>query len=134
MIMGATGKSMLSRIFLGSLTEQIAREMPCSLVTTKAENILNLKIDYEISTIEKHFANAKKLEENGFFDEAEQQFKLCIQINDLHIPSLSALINLYKNLGKKDLEEKYRQKLDEILRRLWDKKIEFEIRKHFNLR
>jgi len=133
MIMGATGKTILSRIFLGSLTEQIARKMPCSLVTTKAENILNLKIDYEITNIEKHFANAQKLIENGFFEEAEQQLKLCIQINDLHIPSLSALIKLYGKLGKKDQEKKYKQKLDDILRRLWDKKIEFEIRKHYNL-
>ena len=133
MLIGATGKTMLSRILLGSLTERIARDLPCSLITTKAENILNLKIDSDISNIEKHFENAKKLENNGFFVEAAEQLKICLQINDLHVPSLTGLIHLYEKMEEEEKAKNYRQKLDEILRRLWDKKIEFEIRRHYKI-
>ncbi len=131
LLMGATGKSMLSRILLGNLTEQIVRDLPCSLITTKSENILNLKIDSDISNIERHFKNAIELEEKGFFEEAAQQFNICLRINDLHIPSMTNLVRLYKKMGKKDLADNYSKKLDEIFKRLWDKKIEIEIRKHY---
>lgn len=133
LLIGATGKTMLSRILLGSLTEQIARDLKCSMISTKAENILNLKIDNDISNIEKHLVNAKHLEENGFFNEAIEQLKICLQINDLHVPSLTNLIRLYKKMDENELAENYTHKLDEILKRLWDKKVEFEIRKHYKL-
>jgi hypothetical protein len=36
-------------------------------------------------------------------------------------------------MGENELAENYTHKLDEILKRLWDKKVEFEIRKHYKL-
>ncbi len=131
--MGATGKSFLQRVLLGSVTESVLRELPGSMVITKSENIINLKIDADISNLEKHLNQAKKLEEIGYFSEAIEQLKTGLQVNDLHIPTISALIKLYDKLGEKDLSESYSRKLDEILKRLWDKKIEFEIRKTYNL-
>lgn len=132
-LIGATGKSALTRILLGSLTEHIARDLKSSLITVKSENILNLKIESDISDLEKHFENAKKLEKNGFFAEAAEQLKICLRINDLHIPSISRLVKIYEKLGEEEEAKSYSQKLDEILRRLWDKKIEFEIRSHYKL-
>jgi nucleotide-binding universal stress UspA family protein len=131
--MGANGKSLLQRVFLGSVTEMVIRQFPCSMVITKSENILNLKIDFEISEIEKHFTNAMQLEKIGYYEDAIDQLKICLQINDLHIPALNALIKLYIKVGKNDLSEMYSKKLEEILRRLWDKKIEMEIRKNYKL-
>jgi len=133
MLIGATGKTMLTRILIGSLTEQIARNLQCSLITVKAKNILNLKIDSDISNIEKHFENAKNMENTGYFAEAAEQLKICLQINDLHVPSLTNLIRLYEKLGEEEQAKIYKQKLDEILSRLWDKKIEFEIRRHYKI-
>ena len=131
--MGATGKSLIQRVLLGSVTEMVLRELPGSMVITKSENILNLKIDFEISEIEKHFTNAMKLEKTGYYKEAIDQLKICLQINDLHIPALNALIKLYNKIGEKELSENYNKRLEEILNRLWDKKIELEIRKNYSL-
>jgi two-component SAPR family response regulator len=69
------------------------------------------------------------LEDSGYYEEAIHQLKLSIQKNDLHIPSLNALARIYDKIGDATNSEIYRQKIDAILRRLWDKKIEFEIRK-----
>ena len=132
--MGATGKSLIQRALIGSVTEMVLRALPSSMVITKSENILNLKIDFEISEIEKHFANAIKLEKTGYYKEAIDQLKICLQINDLHIPTLNALIKLYNKIGDKDLSQTYSKKLEEILSRLWDKKIELEIRKNYKLK
>ncbi len=129
LFMGATGKTFLQRVLLGSVTEKLMRELPSSMVITKAESILNLKIDSDISEIEKHLSNAKRLEDSGYYEEAIHQLKLSIQKNDLHIPALNALARLYDKTGDAEKSETYKQKIDAILRRLWDKEVEFEIRK-----
>ena len=131
--MGATGKSLIQRVLLGSVTEMVIRELPSSMIITKSEDILNLRIDFEISEIEKHFTDAMKLEKTGYYKEAIDQLKICLEINDLHIPALNALIKLYNKIGEKELSETYSKKLDEILSRLWDKKIELEIKKNYRL-
>lgn len=133
LFMGATGKTFIQRIFLGSVTEKVIRELPCSMVITKSKNILNLTIDADISDIEKHMANAHKLEETGYYKEAIEQLKICLRINDLHLPALNGLVKLYSKIGETDSSNFYHQKIDEILKRLWDKKIEEEIRKSMKL-
>lgn len=131
--MGATGKTFIQRLLLGSVVESTLRELPASMIVTKAENLLDLKIEADISSLEKHLIQAKKLEELGYYDEAIDQLKLCLQINDLHVPALHRLSNLYSKQGEKELAENYMKKANEILRRIWDKKIEFEIRKGLGL-
>lgn len=126
---GATGKTFIQRLLLGSVVESILRDLPASMIVTKAENLLDLKIEADISSLEKHFNQAKKLEDLGYYNEAIEQLKVCLQINDLHIPVLRRLSNLYLKLGENELSENYMNKSHEILRRIWDKKIEFEIRK-----
>ncbi|MBN1387465.1 MAG: universal stress protein [Bacteroidales bacterium] len=132
--MGATGKSVLQRVLLGSVTEKVVRDLPCSIVTTKSENLLNLKIESDISTLEKHYSQALKLKETGFYDEAIEQLKICLYVNDLHIPAINELIKIYELTGDMISAKSYRQKLDEILERLWDSKIQLEIRKAYKLK
>ena len=134
LFMGATGKKFIQRIMLGSITEKVIRDLPSSMVITKSENILNLKIDSDISMLEKHLENSKKLEDAGYYEEAIEQLKICLRINDLHLPSLSALVRLYTKTGKTELAKVYRQKIDDILKRLWNKKIELELRKNLKLK
>jgi universal stress protein E len=134
LFMGATGKNIIQRMFLGSVTEMVIRNLPCSMVITKTENILHIKMDYEISTIQNHFDRAIKLEESGFFNEAIDQMKLCLYINDLYIPALSALVRLYEKVGDKVQSEDSKRKLDKIFRHLWDKKIEEDIRRNLDLK
>lgn len=102
------------------------------MIVMKAENLLDLKIESDISTIEKHLDQAIKLEEAGYFYEAAEQLKTCLLINDLHLPVLKRLSNLYEKLGEKELAENYQDKFNEVLRRIWDKKIEFDIRRGLN--
>jgi len=134
LFMGATGKSALQRLLLGSVTEKVVRELPCSIVTMKSENMLNIRIDSDIESIEKHYSQAMKLKETGFYEEAIKQLKISLQVNDLHIPSLNELIILYELTGQEKLAESYRQKVDKILERLWDSKIQLELRKAYKLK
>lgn len=131
LVMGTNGRSGLSRLMMGSVTEKVIRELPCSFVTTKTQNIFELRFDAEIKEIEIHFSNAIKLQKSGFYEEAVEQCLICLQINDMHVPSMYKLAKLYKILGNEDKMEYYEKMASDLLRRLWDKKIEYEIRKHY---
>jgi len=133
LVMGTNGRSGFSRIILGSVTEKVIRHMPCSFVTTKMQNIFQLRFDTEIKEIEIHFNNADKLQKSGWYKEAIDQCLICLKINDMHVPSMYKLAKLYKILGDDNQVAYYEKMADELLRRLWDKKIEYEIRKHYKL-
>ena len=131
LVMGTNGRSGLNRIIMGSVTEKVTREMPCSFVTTKTQDIIQLRFDNEIKEIEIHFKNANDLAENGFYKEAINQYMICLQINDMHIPTMYKLAEVHKIIGDNAKAGYYDNMAKDLLARLWDKKIELEIRKHY---
>ena len=131
LVMGTNGRSGLNRIVMGSVTEKVTREMPCSFVTTKTQDIIQLRFDNEIKEIEIHFKNANNLVENGFYKEAINQYMICLQINDMHIPTMYKLAEVHKIIGDNAKAGYYDNMAKDLLARLWDKKIELEIRKHY---
>jgi universal stress protein E len=131
LIMGTNGRTGLSRFFMGSVTEKVIREMPCSFITIKKSDIIKLKLDNEIKEIEIHFKNGEELIKNAFYEEAIEQFLICLQVNDMHIPSLNRLAEIYNKTGDARKSMYYKDMAKEILSRLWDRKIEEEIRQHY---
>jgi universal stress protein E len=131
LVMGTNGRSGLNRIVMGSVTEKVTREMPCSFVTTKTQDIIQLRFDNEIKEIEIHFKNANNLVENGFYKEAINQYMICLQINDMHIPTMYKLAEVHKIIGDNAKAGYYDNMAKNLLSRLWDKKIELEIRRHY---
>jgi nucleotide-binding universal stress UspA family protein len=132
-IMGTTGKSNLSILMLGSVTEKIIRDVPCSLITLKKEDIIELQLEHKIFEIEKHYGTALKLIKDGHLKESINEFKCCLNINEMHIPSLKGIADVYEKLGNKELAKEYRNIARKVLRRIWDEKIEEEIRIFYEL-
>jgi nucleotide-binding universal stress UspA family protein len=132
LVIGTNGRSGINRFLMGSITEKVTREMPCSFVTTKTQDIIKLKFDDEIKEIEIHLKNANELVESGFYKEAINQYMISLQINDMHIPSMYKLAELHRKTGDLAKAKYYDDMAKELLARLWDKKIEQEIRKHYN--
>jgi nucleotide-binding universal stress UspA family protein len=131
LIMGTNGRTGFSRIMMGSVTEKVTREVPCSFITTKMQDIFKLKFDNEIKDIEEHFNYASDLFKSGLNQEAIDQYRICLQINDMHIPSMYKLAELYKTMGETIKVTYYEKMAKDLLTRIWDKKIELEIRKHY---
>ncbi|MCF6297779.1 MAG: universal stress protein [Flavobacteriaceae bacterium] len=131
LVMGTNGRSGLNRLIMGSITEKVTREMPCSFVTTKIQDIIQLRFDNEIKEIEVHFKNANDLVKSGFYKEAISQYIICLQINDMHIPSMYKLAEVHRIIGDNVNAVYYDNMAKDLLSRLWDKKIEHEIRKHY---
>jgi nucleotide-binding universal stress UspA family protein len=132
-IMGTTGKSNLSILMLGSVTEKIIRDVPCSLITLKKEDIIELQLEHKIFEIEKHYGTALKLIKTGHLKESINEFKCCLNSNEMHIPSLKGIADVYEKLGNKELAKEYRNIARKVLKRIWDEKIEEEIRIFYEL-
>jgi universal stress protein E len=132
MVIGATGRTGLGRFFTGSVTEKVIREVPCSFVTIKDENFIELKLSAQIKDIETHFENARQLVKDGMYEEALHTFKICLRINEMHIPSLNGLASVHGVLGNHEKAEKYNQLAKDVMSRIWDQKIEAEARKYFS--
>ena len=133
LVMGSSGKSSFHRMIMGSVTEKVIREVPCSFFTLKTENVITLNIENRIRDIEEHFTDAKQLVKDGFYEEAIAEFNTCLKLNDMHIPSLNGLSKLYEKLGDTKLSEEYKKIAQEVLVRLWDDKIEREARKFYKI-
>ncbi|MEN8137092.1 MAG: universal stress protein [Bacteroidota bacterium] len=131
LIIGTTGKTGLNRLVMGSVTAKVIRNVPCSFITLKSEDIIDLQLETKIRDIETHYKNAKQLVKDGFFEDAINEYKICLHINEMHIPSLNAIAKIYEKLKKENSAVKYRSRAKEVLERLWDRKIEAEIRKFY---
>ena len=129
LVMGTTGKTGLNRWIMGSVTEKVVREVPCSFMTLKAEDIVSVQLETNIRDIEKHFDMAQQLMKDGFFEESISQYKLCLSINSMHAPSYFGIARVYEKLGQAEKAKIYWIGGREILNRIWDRKIEEEARK-----
>ena len=134
LIMGTNGRTGLSWFFMGSVTEKVIREMPCSIITIKRVDVIRPKLDYEIKEIEVHYKNGEELIKNGSYEEAINQFKMCLQVNDMHIPSINKLAEIHDKLGNIEKSLYYKDIARDILIKTWDKKIEEDIRKHYGFK
>ncbi len=133
LIMGTAGKSGISRWLMGSVTEKVTREVPCSFITVKSKKILTEELETRVMDMEYHFKAAQDLIEKGLFKEAVEEFLVCLKINDMHIPSMVGISKAYEKLGNIELTESYQDMARSSLSKMWDKKIEEEIRNHYSL-
>ncbi len=131
LIIGTTGKSALSKMIMGSVTEKVIREVRCSFITVKSEDIIDLQLETEIRDIETHFKIAKQLVNDGFYTEAINEYKICLNINRMHIPSIVGISKVYDKMDNKEEAEKYKNKANEVLSMTYNRKIELEIKKSY---
>jgi len=109
---------------MGSVTEKVIREMYCSFITVKRKDVFHLKLDNEIKEIEVHYKNGEELIKNALYKDAIDQFLICLQVNDMHIASMNKLAEVYNKTGDTGKSQYYKKMADEIISRLWDRKIE----------
>ena len=130
LVMGTTGRTGLSRIMKGSVTEKVTREVPCSFITVKAENVIRLRLETKIRDIETHFRESKQLVSKGFAKEALNQFQLCLNIDCLYVPAWEGMAAVHERLGHKEKAQNCHNKVKEIRERLRHQEVEFDLHRH----
>ncbi|MEM1339782.1 MAG: universal stress protein [Bacteroidota bacterium] len=129
LIMGASGRTGLNRMFMGSVTEKVIREVPCSFLTLKSEDVISLQVETHIKDIEKLHKTAMELIQDGFYEEAIDHFKACLTINDMHVPAYQGLAKVYEKLNQPIRAKVYQMNAKDIMDKIWYQKIEEEVRK-----
>ncbi|GLR17667.1 universal stress protein [Portibacter lacus] len=127
LLMGTTGKSGISKMLMGSVTEKVIREVMCSFITLKHEDAITLELESKIQDLENQYATAVELVEKGFFEEAINQYKKCLSINYAHIPSLNGIATVYEKLGDEENANKYKGMVKDISDQIWNLKNEKEL-------
>lgn len=127
-IMGTSGESDSPKVLMGTNTKYVVRELPCSMVTVKSESVIQPIIDYQISDLESHYKLGVQFLENGMPQEAMEQFRYCVEHDVLFAPAWEGLALSHERLGYKESAEEYSQKAATIRDRLWQKRVESELR------
>ncbi len=128
LVMGTVGRTEISRILIGSVTRRVAQEMPCSIVTVKSEHAIRLRLDAEIANLAAQLALGHELLENGFPAEAVNQFQRCVTRDMMYAPAWEGMAAAHRRLGQHEEAVKCEKHAHDIVRHLWDMKIEAEIR------
>jgi nucleotide-binding universal stress UspA family protein len=129
LIMGTAGRTGVNRMFMGSVTEKVIREVPCSFLTLKSEDAVSVQLEAHIRDIEELHSAAMELIEDGFYVEAIDQLRACLSINDMYVPAHKGLAKVYDRLNQSEKAEVYRNHARDIMDRVWYQKIEKEVRK-----
>lgn len=129
MVLGTHGRTGLNRMIMGSVAEKVIREVPCSFVTLKSEDVINLQLQSDIKDFEKLFEEGIQLDKDGFYEEAIEQFKASLSINSMHVPAYEAIAKVFEKMDAPKKAAMYRKSAKEIKKRMWYSKIEEEVRK-----
>jgi nucleotide-binding universal stress UspA family protein len=129
LVIGTNGRTGLNRLIMGSVTEKVIREVPCSFLTLKSEDAFSLHLETNINDLEQRYDTGIKLMNDGFYEEAIGQFKACLNINNMHIPAYLGIAKVYEKLNNPEKAKMYRDKGLRIKEKIWYGKIEDEVRK-----
>lgn len=129
---GSSGKRVLQRAFLGSVSEKVISEVGCIVVNVKTEDVFKLRILIGSENVETHYNRGKELVKLGFLKEAVVQYKQALKIQNFHLPTIEAIVKVYFQLGKKEEARFYMNLKETIDTNIMNRKIEHEIRKMYS--
>ncbi len=81
-VMGSVGSTGLSNILLGSVAANVIRQLPCSIVTVKAEDAFQ-RLSEQVGNFDTHLRQGTGLLEQGLPGEAQREFQRCVIINPM---------------------------------------------------
>ena len=115
-VMGATGRSGLVRVLLGSTTRRMLAELPCSLLTVKQEDALEELFESDVRDIGLLLAEAWALSDAGTFVPAIAKYRQVLTRHPFHIAALEGLVSANEKLGETVEADRYRRRLASSLR------------------
>lgn len=109
-IMGATGRTGLVRVLLGSTTRRILRNLPCSLLTVKDEDVLEDLFEEDMLQIAELMNEGQALKDAGSDALAAEKFRQVLAYNPFHVTAVECLAEASEKLGRTQEAESYRRR------------------------
>lgn len=126
---GKSHKSVLTRAFRGSVSEDVIRAVNCNVIAVKTESVFKLTIPTGLVKVEKYYHRGQELLKLGFIKEAIEQLKTGLKVNDMHLPTLTELARVFEKTGDQVQSSYYGGLAESIRNKIKNRKIEAEIRR-----
>jgi nucleotide-binding universal stress UspA family protein len=119
LIMGTTGKTGLSKIFLGSVTEKVTREVPCNFIITNEAEISDEIFESNLKTIESLIVAARNHFDNDEIEKAIEKNMHVLKHHPDNVPALIGLMQCYRKTGNQQKANLYRDYARKVIKRIW---------------
>jgi nucleotide-binding universal stress UspA family protein len=115
-VMGATGRTGLTRVLLGSVTRRVLQELPCSLLVVKQEDAVEELFRGTLDDVYRLTAEGRGLLEGGSYDTAKAKFRLALTLNPFHLEAVEGLAEAHERLGNREEADRYRRRAGQLRR------------------
>lgn len=119
LMMGTTGKTGLSKIFLGSVTEKVTREVPCNFIITNESEISNEIFESNLKTIESLIVAARNNFDNEETEKAIEKYMHVLNHHPDSVPALIGLVKCYRKNGNEQKAVFFRDYARKVIDRVW---------------
>jgi nucleotide-binding universal stress UspA family protein len=117
LVMGATGRTGIVRVLLGSVTRRVLRQLPCSLLLVKDHAVFEDQFLLDLDAIDRLAAEGQDRLIAGSAAEAAGKFRQALALDPYHPAALDGLIQACQQLGQADAARRYRNRADRLRRR-----------------
>jgi nucleotide-binding universal stress UspA family protein len=138
-VMGSTGRTGLSRMFVGGVARRVAQELPCSIITVRSHQPIELdavvpQLDVDLCASHPprnqcdRFQHGEELLSSGLAEEAIGHFNACVAHYKLCANAWLRLCEAHTRLGDYEKARHCAAHADEALRRQENQRIEEDLR------
>jgi len=136
-VMGSTGRTGLSHMFIGGVARRVAQELPCSVITVRSQEPIGLPRDTEAPRLDvefcashpsgkqcERFQYGEELLARGLAQEAIEHFRACVAEYDRCANAWLQLSEAHLRFGDYEKARRCAGKAEEALR--WQEKHQIE--------
>jgi universal stress protein E len=113
-VMGATGRTGLVQVLLGSTTRRLLRDLPCSLLTVKQEDVLDELFELDVRSIVVLMEEARAFSDAGMILPTIAKYRQVLSRDPYHIAAMECLASALDKVGKTAEAESYRRRLKRL--------------------
>jgi nucleotide-binding universal stress UspA family protein len=120
LVMGATGRSGLLHVLMGSVTRRVLQHLPCSVLTVHDEDMLLEELtEADVRTNNLLYVEAKALLETQAYEAALVKFDQVLARNPFHVPALEGRAEACEHLGQSERAERCRRRAVVLRHETW---------------
>lgn len=117
LVMGATGRTGIVRVLLGSVTRRVLRQLPCSVLLVKDQTVFEEQFLLDLDAIDRLAAAGRDRLAAGSPAEAAGKFRQALALDPYHPAALDGLATACDQLGQADAARRYRNRADRLRQR-----------------
>ncbi|MBN9523493.1 universal stress protein [bacterium] len=111
---GATGRSGVVRVLLGSVTRRVLRHLPCSVLLVKDQTVFEEQFLLDLDVIDRLVGEGQDRLAAGAPAEAAGKFRQALALDPYYVAALDGLAAASEKIGQPDAAGRYRQRADRL--------------------